>query len=306
MGKAEIVAVEDMMALSRSQAEAELAQVKAEMEAACEEARVLGILSKIDYDQAHNEMLKYVVLMRLRDSKEYRKSGRTWAQFCEDVLGEPKRTVDERIADIRPLVDDFGRRFAQLGGLEFRQIRLLGRSIGRDAAQITDGALVIGDDRIPLDAEHKDDIEAAIEALQERQKALLAEKDATLRTKDKLLESKDDLIHRQEKDLARFEEDATAHGHTVDEAAWAKRLDIFRTTFDGVMSVLDPERNLQLRGDGPTASPRCIAAYLTTLDYLRKQILAAYACAVDWYGDPVTCPEDGWTPPEPPEPSLEL
>ena len=45
-------------------------------------------------------------------------------------------------------------------------------------------------------------------------------------------------------------------------------------------------------------TPRMVAAYLTTLDYMRKQLLAAYDTAQDMYGSAAMSPEEAWHQPE--------
>lgn len=296
------MALNDVMDLARRQATEEVAAMRGELEAVREEAFALGVLKKIAYDASHNEVVKYAVLHQVKQTKAYRKGGRTWDQFCEQVVGEPRRTVDLVLSEMRPLYQAFSANLAEIAGVELRQLRLLGQTVSANLAEIAaDGEVVIGDERYPLTPEYADDLQAALEALKASQTALLEEKDATLRTKDKLLEAKEQLINRQERELAKLEKEARGRGLTPTEDAFLQRLEGLRMGFDGYMLKVDPERHPELRDDEQT-TPRMLAAYLSTLDYLRRQITAAHRCAVDWFGHSDLAGDDddgghGWAPP---------
>lgn len=298
MGKAEAKAVEEVYTLARQHADAEMAKLRGEIDAIREEAQALGVLQKIEYDLAHNQMLKYVVLHRIKQAKEYRKGGLTWAQFC-DAIGEPVRSIDQILAEIRPLVVGFSAKLADFTGMDFNKIRLLGRCISADSAEITeDGMVLIAGERIPLTPDHRDDLQAALEQVIETNAKILADKDATIRAKDKVLKDKQTLIERQAKELAKLEDAAFKAGMTPLEEAFIKRMENLRVSFDGYMLKVDPERCELGKADAEN-TPRMVAAYLTTLDYMRKQLLAAYETAQDMYGSLTMSPEEAvWTQPE--------
>lgn len=287
----QVEAANEIYKTAREHADMELANLKAGIEGIRIESQAIGILKKIEYDTLHNEMLKYVVLLKLRDSKEYKQGGMTWAQFCEDVVGEPKRTVDEKIADIRPLADKVWGVFAQMTGVTFSKIRYLGRQIGQGVAQIEDNTLIVDDQRIPISPEHKDDIAALIDSLKESHKQVVEEKDATLRAKDKLLKAKEQLINRQEKEIAKHEGRAEKAGYTAGEESLTQQMDNARTTIDGLLMQFDPEKN-PLPED---ATPRMRAKLMHTLDYFKRVILATFDTAADLYGEPEM--DDDWVPP---------
>src|SRR6056297_686086 len=106
---------------------------KTELDMIREESKALGVLQKINYDQAHNELLKYAMLYQVRESKEYKAGGLTWEQFCEEV-GEPKRTVNEKLKDIGPLVDNFQASLAHFSSVPFNKIRYLGKELSKNRA----------------------------------------------------------------------------------------------------------------------------------------------------------------------------
>lgn len=298
MGKAEAKAVEEVYNLARQQADAEMAKLRGEIDAIREESLALGVLQKIEYDLAHNQMLKYVVLHRIKQAKEYRKGGLTWVEFC-DAIGEPQRTADRILTELQPVMAMVSAKLADFTGMDFNKIRLLGRSVSANLAEIDEaGMVLIGGERIPLTPDHRDDLQAALEQVIETNAKILADKDATIRAKDKVLKDKQTLIERQAKELAKLEDAAFKAGMTPLEEAFIKRMDNLRVSFDGYMLKVDPERCELGKADAEN-TPRMVAAYLTTLDYMRKQLLAAYETAQDMYGSLTMSPEEAvWTQPE--------
>jgi len=298
MGKAEAKAVEEVYNLARQQADAEMAKLRGEIDAIREESQAIGVLQKIEYDLAHNQMLKYVVLHRIKQAKEYRKGGLSWDEFCDSV-GEPRRTVDRILSELQPVMATVSAKLADFTGMDFSKIRLLGRSVSANLAEIDEsGMVLIAGERIPLTPDHRDDLQAALEQVIETNAKILADKDATIRAKDKVLKDKQTLIERQAKELAKLEDAAFKAGMTPLEEAFIKRMENLRVSFDGYMLKVDPERCELGKADAEN-TPRMVAAYLTTLDYMRKQLLAAYETAQDMYGSLTMSPEEAvWTQPE--------
>ena len=286
----QIEAANEIYKTARAHADEEISKLKGEIDDRCFESHAMGILHKITYDQKHNEMLKYAVLFRVKKSKEYRKAGMTWEDFCESI-GESVRSVDKVLEDLRPIVNEFSAHSADLIGMPLNKIRYLGRLVNAESAEYAENEIIIDGQHIPLTPEHKDDIEALIDSLKEAQKQVIEEKDATLRAKDKLLKAKEQLINRQEKELARYEGRAEKLGYTPGEEVLIQNMDNARTTIDGFLMQFDPERN-PLPED---ATPRMRAKLMHTLDYFRRVILAAYDTAADLYGEPEL--DDDWVPP---------
>lgn len=292
MDKNEARQLNEVYDIARKQADEEIAKLKGEIEAIREESQAFGVLQKIEYDLAHNQMLKYVVLHRIKQAKEYRKKGgMTWVEFC-DAIGEPQRTADRILSELQPVMDLVSAKLADFTGMDFSKIRMLGRSVSASLAEITDdGMVVIGDETIPLSPDYREDLQNALERIIAAKDDLLREKDATIRAKDKVLQSKADLIKRQEKDLARYEGAAAKKGLTAEEDALLTLIERGRIAFDGCLLQFDPEKNPL----PPDATPRVRAAYIESLAYFRRLIIAAHDTAVDFYGD--TNADNGWNPP---------
>ena len=155
--------------VAQKEANIKLQKMESELDSIRDESRALGILQKINYDNSHNELIKYAVLFKIKQSKQYKKGGMTWPEFCA-AIGESVRTIDENLADVRPLFEKFSAESANLVKVPFSKIRYLGRSISAESAEIKNNALIIDDMEIPLTPENRDEIEAAIDTLKESHK----------------------------------------------------------------------------------------------------------------------------------------
>lgn len=296
---AQVAAGNEIYNIARKDADAEMLRLKSEIEAEKEESRYEGILAKIDYDIIHNEFLKLAVLYRVKQSKDYKKGGKTWAEFC-DAHGYPVRTADQLLAEMRPIFEEFSAGsagFLGLLGLTFNKIRYLGKAISAGSAEIKDGCLVYDDQLIPLDVDHKDEIEAVLDQLKDDAETAKKEKALEVKAKDRVLNDKEKAIQKLHKTLEKLEGQAREKNLTPEEDGFLKKVDFLRTAFDGYLLQLDPERMEELsKHNDPPPTPRMRAAYLSALDYMKKQILVAFEVATEMYGNAVMCPEAAWKP----------
>lgn len=239
-------------------------------------------------------------LQEMKSTKSYRDLPNigTWDKFCE-YLGKSRRLIDEQLLNLETFGSEFLETCCRFS-VGYRDLKKLRQLTHEGAVHIDDGMVLIGDEAIPLDADHREDLQAALERVIEAKDEVLREKDAVIRSNEKLLQSKQELIRRQEKDLARYEDTAARKGLTAGEDAFIKRMEGLRISFDGYMLKVDPERTAELKDDDiDEPTPRMVAAYLTTLDYMRKQLLAAYDTAQDMFGSLAMSPEEAvWTQPE--------
>ncbi|MGD0278084.1 MAG: hypothetical protein ABSC11_02130 [Smithella sp.] len=293
---AQVLAGNEIYNIARKEADAEMTRLKSEIAAEKEESRFEGILDKIDYDIAHNEFLKLLILYRVKQTKDYKKGGKTWKEFC-DSRGYADRTADRLIEELKPLFDQFSAKLADLAGITFNKIRLLGRSVSANLAEIKDGCLIYDDQLIPLDADHKDEIEAVLDQLKDNAETAKKEKALEVKAKDRVLNDKEKTIQKLHKNLEKLEGQAREKNLTPEEDGFLKRVEFFRTGFDGYLLQLDPERMEELsKHNDPPPTPRMRAAYLSALDYMKKQILIAFEVATEMYGNAIMCPEAAWKP----------
>ncbi len=257
----------------------ELTKMKDQIEAAKEESFAMGILKKIEYDNAHNEFLEHAVLHNIKQAKEYKNRGMTWKQFCE-ALGKSVRSVDAILNDITPLVEKFSASFADLSGINFSKIRYLGRSISANSAEIDQNGIIIDGETIPISAEYKDDIEAYIDSLKTSEKQTRKETSEEVKAKNRVIKSLHQTIATQDKDLTRYTNQAKPGELSDAEKDQLKGLKDLKGQFDVFGKGMDIDVNIYLYN----ASDKVKAEYFANLMYARQMIEAVWDNAVQEIG----------------------
>jgi hypothetical protein len=146
--------------------------------------------------------------------------------------------------------------------------------------------LVIDGVKIPLSAENKDEIEAAIDALKESQKKQAEDTETQLKAKDRVLEAKEKVIQRQEKELAKFKRQVEARGFEPGEENYVRDMENLKTLLVGF------ELKLDWRNMPEDATPLMKAAYIETIGHAARVFRAYYDTAKDMFGDPEM--DDDW------------
>ncbi|MFH1157082.1 MAG: hypothetical protein V1793_25070 [Pseudomonadota bacterium] len=198
-----VVALNDAVEITEKESNLKLQKMENEIDGVRKESFALGVLQKINYDNAHNELIKYATLYQIKQKKEYKDNGMTWEQFCE-ATGETVRNVDRILKDIEPLYDKFSDKLVNLLEVPFNKIKYLGKSISDNLSKIEDGVLVIDNTKIPLTPDNKEEIEAAIDTLIETHKQ---EKQALKKDLVKYKKHADKIVEEETKGL-KVERDA--------------------------------------------------------------------------------------------------
>ncbi len=295
MGKAEVEIVDEIYKTGRERAEAELAEIKSVQ--ADREKRIAQAHQFIGRIQAAKMFTKFgnvSELMWIKDVKEselyrYLPGVETWEKFC-NTLGYTSRHINEQLNNLQAFGADFMETVSDLR-VGYRDLRKLRQLTHDGTICIADNLVKIGDESIPLDPDHRDDLQAALEQVVDAKNQVISEKDLTIKTKDRLLADKQKLIERQEKDLARYEVEAEKKGLTAEENKVIQECRNACTIIDGFLSKFDPERNPL--PNNPT--PRMKAALMETLGYFKRVVIASFDTAADLYGDPEL--DDDWIPP---------
>ncbi|MEW6670195.1 MAG: hypothetical protein AB1427_00745 [Thermodesulfobacteriota bacterium] len=237
------------------------------------------------------DISSFVWLKQVKETKIYKDLPNvgTWESFCNHC-GLSRQHVDEQLMNLGTLGEEFLLICQQLS-VGYKELRKLRKSITAGDLVVEDKCVRIGDEAVPLDPDHAEDLQAAIESLLEAKNQQIEEQTATLRAKDKVLKDKEKVINKQARELARAEGRAEKAGYTPGEEALIQELDNSRTIIDGFLMRFDPEKN-PLPED---ATPRMKAKLMHTLDYFKRVILAAYDTAADLYGVPEI--DDDWVPP---------
>lgn len=176
-----------------------------------------GKIKGSHFFKTQSEFFNLLMLKQVKDSKEYRERfGMTWEQFCE-YCGLKRRTVDLQLEDLEPFRQEFLATFANFSGVTFSKIKYLGMEISAKNAEIAENAITYNGETIPLDAEHRDDIQALLETLEESHKKEKEEAAAAIKTKERLLKAKEDVIGKMERELSRLEKSVPKSTLTPEE-----------------------------------------------------------------------------------------
>lgn len=253
--------------------------------------KVIGRVQGFDLIAKFAAVGNLVWLKQIKESKIYRDLPDigTWDKFCENI-GLSRSKVDEDLANLAAFGETF---IAAVGnfGLGHRDLRKL-RQLTNDGTVTIDAEfLVLGEERIPLDGEHKEELQTAIETLIEQQAAMQQEFEAQKKAFDRVQADTHKSVTRLQKDLAKLEKEAAAKGLTPAEDAFIQKCDNARLTIDGFLNQFDPSIN-PLPED---ATPRMKATLMHTLNWFKRCIIASVDTANEVYGEPEM--DDDWVPP---------
>lgn len=245
--------------------------------------------------QANSLMVKFgavsnlVHLKNIKESKIYRDLPMvgTWEEFCK-YLGLDRRTVDEDLQNLAAFGEDFLETSRQLS-VGYRDLRKL-RHLTNDGTITIDGeAIVINDERIPLDADHKEDLQAAIEGIIEGQARMKEEIEADKKANRRVQELNHKQIVKLQKENDQFLKKAEARGLSLEEDAFITQVVGFRDLAQGALIALDP--NAEDNIIPSDLSLRMKTSVISAIYNLKMQTSALYDTVMAQIGDPTICPE---------------
>ncbi len=281
----EVVNMEQMQEQSAEQQQA----TREQMIAQCHEmiGRIQGFKLITEFADVGN----LVWLKQVKESKIYRDLPNlgSWDKFCI-YIGLSRSKVDEDLANLAA----FGEKFlADVGSfsLGYRELRKLRQLSNDGSVSIENQQITIGEESIPLDSDHHEDIQAAIEQMLDDKNEQIEDLASINKAKGRILQSKEQVINKQEKEISRHEARAEKKGFAPGEEAFLQEMDNSRVTFDGYLIRFDPA-STPLPEE---ATPRMEAAYMESLGYFKRVIDAAYDTAADHYGHGEM--DGGWVPP---------
>jgi len=225
-----------------------------------------GRIKAMNFSKTQADFFRLVMLKQVKDSKEYRnRFDMSWEKFCEYV-GVNRRWVDEQLADLKPFKVDFLEAFLQFSGTPINKIKYLGEAITEENSgiEISDNAIIYNGETIPLDAEHRDDIQALLENLEENHKKQIEEHAATVKTKDRLLKSKEEVINKMEKEIQHLEKKAPRTDLTEEEQELMALLE------DAQLTILDRLFDCRAQVGNKNAPAIVQAGYYMLLIFIQK------------------------------------
>lgn len=285
----------EIYAIAKQEAEIEIAKLKQDIQAARDDGFAIG---SIKTNKAHRDFCDFVdalVLYRVHKDKTYKKQGLSWDKFCE-AAGYERRTADNIIAEVTPIFESFSENVSVLSGVTLNDIRWLGKNKPENFSGFSENGkeLIFGEDKIPATPE---DITAYVNHLKENYTKEKDEHKKSIAANERVLKDKQKLINNYSKEIATLQGKAKEKNLTPEEEGFLTMIEGLRLGFDGYMLKLDPERMEELsKHNDPPPTPRMRAAYLSSLDYMKKQILIAFEVATELYGNAIMCPEAAWKP----------
>lgn len=278
-----------------------------------------GFLTKGGIDKAFNDMQEALILYEIKRRKLYRDAGfKNFSEYCgsRGISRGKGYEWAQYVEDLGP--DDFSVLTEKVGMNQsfFRAFSLLPKQI--QEAVILEGDLTVNGKPVDFSGGGEQIKQLVLGLATELNGEKKARKDEKGEA-ERMLRQKDTLINTQSRALSKLEKIATEKGLAVEEDAFITKMENIKKQFDMVFGMnLDPLNMVELsppvadedeQKDGqkkknkdkaPQFEPtkRMKAAYLTTLSYMKMQILAYYDTAVDYHGDPTMCPENAWKQPE--------
>ena len=122
-----------------------------------------------------------VWMKQVKENKTYRDIPGigTWETFCDSV-GMSRQKVDEDLMNLKAFGEEFMTTCQQLS-VGYRDLRRLRHLSAEGVFLITDKTIEIAGEVIPLDADHKEDLQAAIERILDEKDLAIEDAQATIK-----------------------------------------------------------------------------------------------------------------------------
>ena len=141
-----------------------------------------GIIKTLNFVGKVVTVTSLVQLDKVKKSKSYKGIG-TWDEYCE-YTGLDRHSIDQQLLSL----NTFGQEFLETVtsfGVGYREMRRL-RQLSNDGdITIVDNCVEIGGESIPLDADHKEDLQAALERVLDEKAEALEDAHATVKARPK-------------------------------------------------------------------------------------------------------------------------
>lgn len=290
--------VDSETVLAVMQEEKSLERIKAEQQAEREQL-IAQAHEAIGRVQANNLMAKFatvgslVQLKNIKESKIYRDLPHvgTWDKYCE-YLGLSRQKVDEDLQNLAAFGEEFLLMCRQFS-LGYQDLRKL-RQLTHDGTVTIDAeAVTIGGESIPLDQDHKEDLQAAIEKIIEEQAKAKEELAAQNKAFNRVQEDTRKTVAKLEKDLSRLEKTAKAKQLLPEEDAVLGKIDELNIILNG--HALSLENVYDALQQNPFNAG--VAAFITLCDNIIMRVRAFRETAVADLAPAGMLPDEEWVPP---------
>jgi len=288
----EAQAANEIYEVARADADREIEKMKERegLIAQCHE--IIGQFRAVKMISKFADVSSLVWLKQIKDSKIYKDLPGigTWEEFC-GYLGVSRQKIDEDILNIEAFGQEFLTTVSSLR-VGYRDLRKLRRLTHDGTVQVVDDAIEISGERIPLDSEHREDLQAAIEWVIDQLSATESEIKAQKKAHDRVQEDTRKSMVKLQRDLDRVAREAKQKDLTPEEDAFLQQIENLQTTFMGYMLQV---RSLVDADEVP--GPRAKSALIAFLNQARMELNAYHDTAYDRHASPGMAPEEEWIPP---------
>jgi len=287
-----IEAVAEIYDVAKAEANQEVARLKEREQLIAQSHEMIGRIQGVEMIAKMATVSTLIWLKDVKAAKIYRDLPGigTWDDFCK-YLKKDRRTVDEDLQNLAAFGEDFLETVASLQ-VGYRDLRKLRQLTHDGTIQVIDDAIEISGERIPLDADHKEDLQAAIEKVIEDQAALKDELSAQGKAHERVQKETHKSMVKLQKDLDKLSREARAKDLSPEEDAFLQQVENLSTTFQGyllqVRSLVDAEE---------VPGVRAKTALVAFLNQARMELNAYYDTAYDRHAASGMAPEQDWIPP---------
>lgn len=281
-------ATNEIYNVAQEQKNLEIAELKEKQVRIAESYEIAGRIQAMTFIGKVATVSNLIHLRKIKEAKTYRELENigTWELYC-NYLGLDRRTVDEDLQNLNAFGEEFLGACHQFS-LGYRDLRKL-RQLTHDGTITIDAdAVQINGESIPLDPEHKEDLQTAIEQIIEEQARVKEELTAQKKAHDRVQEDTRKSMVKLEKELGKFTAAAEAKGLTTAEDAFYQTVEKYRIMAQGSLIALEP---VELVTGGIELTPRMRGKAISAVHELKMQVLALYDTVVSEIGDSTICPE---------------
>jgi hypothetical protein len=290
---AEQEAANEIYKVARADADREMAELKAGQ---AERERLIaryheavGQIKTANMFAEFARVSELVWIQQMRDTKAYKEVG-TWETFCESI-GYTRQHVEDQLKNLSAFGEKFTQTVCALG-VGYRDLRKL-RQLTHDGTVTIDAeAVTINGETIPLDSDHKEDLQAAIEKIIEEQARMKEEQAAQEKAFKRVQEDTHKSVTKLQKELDRLEKSAKAKELLPEEDAVLSKIADLGVMLNGhCLSVENVYDSLQAN---PFHSG--VAAFISLMDNVIMRCRAFRETAVAELA-PAGMADDDWVPP---------
>lgn len=165
--------VETLQAEREAEQEMEVQQTERE-KALAQYHQAVGQIKTANMFAEFATVSSLIWIQQMQQTKAYKEFG-TWENFCKSI-GFTRQHIEDQLKNLSA----FGEKFTQTVcglGVGYRDLRKLRQLTNEGVVQFDAEAMIIAGERIPLNSEHSDELQAAIEKIIEEKDAIRARVD---------------------------------------------------------------------------------------------------------------------------------